>query len=178
MVSKALGAACGDRGLIQLVHLDVEGRVLKLLQNPNSTDVQDLQTVTRMLPDIEDRLTQGTRGEDEEVGLDLGELDKACENVALMIQYIESYEGFVRHCCEEIEREVLQGEGNRGEGGQGERGTCPTEDHAARGDRYGAFSGLGRGRGKAGLPWRAHCLWIESLIPLLFASSLFSSPPR
>jgi len=104
MVSKALGAACGDRGLIQLVHLDVEGRVLKLLQNPNSTDVQDLQTVTRMLPDIEDRLTQGTRGEDEEVGLDLGELDKACENVALMIQYIESYEGFVRHCCEEIER--------------------------------------------------------------------------
>ena len=77
---------------------------MSLLQNPDSTDVQDLQTVTKMLPDIEDALLKGAEGEGGEVGLNLEELDKACENVALMIQYIESYEGFVRHCCEEVER--------------------------------------------------------------------------
>jgi hypothetical protein len=60
MVSKALGAAKGDRGLIQLVHVNVEGRIMELIQNPDSTDVSDLQTVTSMLPTIEDEVMKGS----------------------------------------------------------------------------------------------------------------------
>ena len=122
MVSKALGAAKGDRGLIQLVHVNVEGRIMELIQNPDSTDVSDLQTVTSMLPTIEDEVMKGSTGEEGEVKLDLAELDKACENVALMIQYIDSYEGFIRHCVEEIGRARAYREAEAGKEEGGEEG--------------------------------------------------------
>jgi hypothetical protein len=85
---------------------------MELIQNPDSTDVSDLQTVTSMLPTIEDEVMKGSTGEEGEVKLDLAELDKACENVALMIQYIDSYEGFIRHCVEEIGRAQAYREGS------------------------------------------------------------------
>jgi hypothetical protein len=80
--------------------------------------VEDLQTVTGMLPDIEDGIMKGSLGEEDSVALDLTELDKACEDVALMIQYIESYEGFVKHCVEEIHRAKEYREEKEGEGGE------------------------------------------------------------
>ncbi|GMI04430.1 hypothetical protein TrVE_jg7472 [Triparma verrucosa] len=105
MVSQALGAAEGDRGLLQLVHLEVERRVLKLIQDMVG-DLEDLKTVATIVPNLEDDLASWGRGEESsnEQALDLEEVDKACEECACLIQYIQGYDTFVKHCCSEVER--------------------------------------------------------------------------
>ena len=107
MVSQALGAAEGDRGLLQLVHLEVERKVLSLISEMR-TDLEDLKTVATFVPKLEDDLTCWGRGElgDEalEQTLNVEEVDRGCEDCASLIQYIESYDSFLKHCCSEVVR--------------------------------------------------------------------------
>ena len=107
---------------MQLVHLEVERRVLKLIQDMVG-DLEDLKTVATIVPNLEDDLASWGRGEEpsNEQALDLEEVDKACEECACLIQYIQGYDTFVKHCCSEVERgELIRGiEGLRDWGTEG-----------------------------------------------------------
>ena len=65
---------------------------------------------------------RSSQGEDSSLdqGLDLEEVDKGCEECACLIQYIQSYESFVKHCCSEVEKaSALRHRSRSGEEGGG-----------------------------------------------------------
>ena len=72
------------------------------------------------VPQLEDDLVRWGKGEavdsGQEQALNIEEVDRGCEDCACLIQYIESYDSFLKHCCQEVGR---ASELRRARGGEG-----------------------------------------------------------
>ena len=125
MVAHALGSADGDVGLVQLVNAEVEKRAVALLKDV--TKERDLPNLCERADEIssliEEKCVSGEGvfendfdgnsggglqqvddcGFSQDIG-EIADLDSLLDEVALVLQYSESYERFIRHAADEVEK--------------------------------------------------------------------------
>lgn len=127
MVARALGDADGDAALVQLVHLEVEKRAIKLLKEYSEEKKLSIleSKSTRVISRIEDKYING-EGLDDDDGNDsdspnynsmqvydndcgfvanlgkLAQVDQTMDETALALQHTESYERFIRHAVDQV----------------------------------------------------------------------------
>jgi hypothetical protein len=120
MVSYLLGEADGDVALIQLVHTEVENQAIPIfdsfLKDKKLSSLHDGSN--KFVRTVEERYTSGEDWEEErsahETNMDdcgfhnllgnLGEIDAFVEAMALKLQYTESYNRFLHHAVDEINK--------------------------------------------------------------------------
>jgi len=131
MVAYALGEADGDVGLLQLVHAEVEKRAIRILkefeENKELVDLckrgedasQEMENFAEEIFTREDLIGKSDNIEtynpiDEILGngMTQADLDLLLDESALLLQYTESYERFLRHAAGEVERTRQQRRNN------------------------------------------------------------------
>lgn len=117
MVAFLLGDADGDVALIQLVHSEVENEAIPIfntiLKDKRLSNLHDGSN--HFVKNVEERYASGEEWDEERNRIEddcsfhkllgnLGEIDTFVENMALKLQYTESYNRFLHHAMDEINK--------------------------------------------------------------------------